>query len=169
MVDGQKVPIKRTRLRSGDNREQRLGSYELFQRDGPLQHGVWDKMMRGLSTRNYGAVVKDFREAYGVEKSAVSDNFIEASREKVKQLMERPLGELRLCAVLIDGTPMPEGTSFFDESEAWDVIDYLQSLGVRVEDDGVVIAESIAILEYLEERHPTPALMPTDVTASLWE
>ena len=26
IVDGQKVPIKRTRLRSGDNREQRLGS-----------------------------------------------------------------------------------------------------------------------------------------------
>jgi transposase-like protein len=108
VVDGQKVPIKRTRLRSGDNREQRLGSYELFQRDGPLQHGVWDKMMRGLSTRNYGAVVKDFQSAYGIEKSAVSENFIEASREKVKQLMERPLGELRLCAVLIDGTPFKD-------------------------------------------------------------
>ena len=96
VVDGQKVPIKRTRLRSGDNREQRLGSYELFQRDGPLQQGVWDKMMRGLSTRNYGAVVKDFQSAYGIEKSAVSENFIEASREKVKQLMERPLGEPRV-------------------------------------------------------------------------
>src|SRR6202795_5155228 len=108
VVDGQKVPIKRTRLRSGDNREQRLGSYELFQRDGPLQQGVWDKMMRGLSTRNYGAVVKEFQSAYGIEKSAVSENFIEASREKVKQLMERPLGELRLCAVLIDGTPFKD-------------------------------------------------------------
>jgi transposase-like protein len=85
-----------------------LGSYELFQRDGPLQQGVWDKMMRGLSTRNYGAVVKDFQSAYGIEKSAVSENFIEASREKVKQLMERPLGELRLCAVLIDGTPFKD-------------------------------------------------------------
>jgi len=34
----------------------------------------------------------------------VSENSIEASREKVKQLMERPLGELRLCAIVIDGT-----------------------------------------------------------------
>src|ERR1700676_445366 len=108
VVDGQKVPIKRTRLRSGDNREQRLGSYELFQRDGPLQQGVWDKMMRGLSTRNYGPVVKDFANAYGVEKSAVSENFIEASREKLKELMERPLGKLNLCAVLIDGTPFKD-------------------------------------------------------------
>jgi putative transposase len=108
VVDGQKVPIQKTRLRTPDKREQRLGSYELFQRSGPLQAGVWDKMMRGLSTRNYGAVVKDFYNAYGVEKSAVSENFIEASREKVKQLMERPLGELRLCAVLIDGTPFKD-------------------------------------------------------------
>jgi putative transposase len=105
VVDGQKVPLKRTRLRTKENREQRLGSYELFQRSAPLQKSVWDKMMRGLSTRNYGAVVKEFSEAYGIEKSAVSENFIEASRDKVKQLMERPLGELRLCAVLIDGTP----------------------------------------------------------------
>src|SRR5450631_1331560 len=108
VVDGQKVPIQKTRLRTKDKREQRLGSYELFQRSGPLQAGVWDKMMRGLSTRNYGAVVKDFHNAYGVEKSAVSENFIEASREKVKQLMERPLGGLLLCAVLIDGTPFKD-------------------------------------------------------------
>jgi len=53
-------------------------------------------------------VVKDFQSAYGIEKSAVSQNFIEASREKVKQLTERPLGELRLCAVLIDGTPFKD-------------------------------------------------------------
>jgi len=69
---------------------------------------VWDKITRGLSTRNYGPVVKDFANAYGVEKSAVSENFIEASREKLKELMERPLGKLNLCAVLIDGTPFKD-------------------------------------------------------------
>jgi len=47
VIDGQKVPIQRTRLRTKDKREQRLGSYELFQRSGPLEQGVWDKMMRG--------------------------------------------------------------------------------------------------------------------------
>lgn len=108
VVDGQKVPIRRARLRNSENREQRLGSYELFQRSEPMQLGVWDKMMRGLSTRNYGAVVQEFHNAYGIEKSAVSENFIEASREKVKELMERPLGELRLCAIVIDGTPFKD-------------------------------------------------------------
>jgi hypothetical protein len=78
---GQKVPIVRTRVRGKTNGEVKLGNYELFQRSGPLQAAVWDKMMRGLSTRNYGPVVKDFAKAYGVENSAVSENFIEASRE----------------------------------------------------------------------------------------
>jgi transposase-like protein len=108
VVDGQKVPIQRTRVRDKDNREVKLGSYELFQRSGPLEAAVWDKMMRGLSTRNYGPVVKDFASAYGVEKSTVSENFIEASREKLKELMERRLEKLNLCAVLIDGTPFKD-------------------------------------------------------------
>ena len=99
VVDGQKVPIQRTRLRNQEHREQRLGSYELFQRSGAMEHALWDKMMRGLSTRNYGAVVKDFDQAYGVEKSAVSDNFIASSREKLRELLERPLGEDRKSVV----------------------------------------------------------------------
>ena len=94
VVDGQKVPIERTRLRTPENREQRLGSYEMFQRSGPMEHAVWDKLMRGLSTRNYGAVVKDFREAYGVEKSAVSENFIASSREKLQELMGASAGRV---------------------------------------------------------------------------
>lgn len=108
VVDGQKVPIQRTRVRDKANREVKLGSYELFQRSSPLEAAVWEKMMRGLSTRNYGPVVKDFASAYGVEKSAVSENFIEASREKLKALLERPLGDLKLCAVLVDGTPFKD-------------------------------------------------------------
>jgi hypothetical protein len=59
-IDGQKVRRKRERLRTKDIRERRLGSYEMSQRRAPLRDGVWDKMMRGLSTRNCGAVVKEF-------------------------------------------------------------------------------------------------------------
>src|ERR1035438_10330389 len=40
--------------------------------------------MLGLSTRKYGESVREFTEAYGLEKSAVSEHFIEASRAKLK-------------------------------------------------------------------------------------
>jgi len=102
---GQKVPIEQPRVRSTEDKEVRLGSYEMFHRGEPLTETVWEKLMLGLSTRKYGQAVREFTEAYGLEKSAVSQHFIEASRAKLKELMERRLDKLRLCALLIDATP----------------------------------------------------------------
>ena len=105
VVMGQKVPIQRPRVRTTDDKEVRLGSYEMFHRGEPLTETVWEKLMLGLSTRNYGQAIRQFTEAYGLEKSAVSEHFIEASRAKLKKMMERRLDKTRLCALLIDATP----------------------------------------------------------------
>ena len=105
VVMGQKVPVKRPRVRTTEDTEVRLGSYEMFHRGEPLTETVWEKLMLGLSTRKYGQAVRQFTEAYGLEKSAVSEHFIEASRAKLKEMMESRLDKLRLCALLIDATP----------------------------------------------------------------
>jgi transposase-like protein len=105
VVMGQKVPIQRPRVRTIEDKEVRLGSYEMFHRGEPLTETVWEKLMLGLSTRKYGQAVRQFSEAYGLEKSAISEHFIEASREKLKAMMERRLDKLGLCALLIDATP----------------------------------------------------------------
>jgi len=105
VVMGQKVPVKRPRVRTTDDTEVRLGSYEMFHRGEPLTETVWEKLMLGLSTRKYGQAVRQFTEAYGLDKSAVSEHFIEASRAKLKDLMERRLDKTRLCALLVDATP----------------------------------------------------------------
>jgi putative transposase len=105
VVMGQKVAIERPRVRSIEDKEVRLGSYELFHRGEPLTETVWEKLMLGLSTRKYGRAIREFSEAYGIEKSAVSEHFIKASRAKLKQLMERRLDKLRFCALAVDATP----------------------------------------------------------------
>jgi putative transposase len=105
VVMGQKVPIDRPRVRTTDDQEVRLGSYEMFHRGEPLTETVWEKLMLGLSTRKYGRAVREFAEAYGLEKSAISEHFIEASRVKLKEMMERRLDKTPLCALLIDATP----------------------------------------------------------------
>src|SRR5436309_10869983 len=105
VVMGQKVPVERPRVRSTEDREIRLGSYEMFHRGEPLTETVWEKLMLGLSTRKYGQAVREFSEAYGLEKSAISEHFIEASRAKLKDMMEHRLEKRRLCALLIDATP----------------------------------------------------------------
>jgi hypothetical protein len=68
----------------------------MFHRGEPLTETVWEKLMLGLSTRKYGQAVREFTEAYGLEKSAVSEHFIEASRAKLQEMMERRLEKTRL-------------------------------------------------------------------------
>ena len=65
VVMGQKVPIQRPRVRTTDDQEVRLGSYELFHGGEPLTGTVWEKLMLGLSTRKYGQAVREFTAAYG--------------------------------------------------------------------------------------------------------
>jgi len=146
VVDGQKVPIRRTRLRDQHNREQRLGSYELFQRSAPLEGRVWETLLRGLSTRNYGAVVKEFQQAYGIEKSAVSEHFIETSREKLRELLERPLGELRLCAVLLDGTPFRDRQMIVALGIGWDGRKTVLGLREGATENQTVVSELLSDL-----------------------
>ena len=102
VVMGRKVPIQRPRVRATEEKEVRLESYEIFHRGEPLTETLWEKLTLGLSTRKYGQAIRQFSEAYGLEKRAVSEHFIEA---KLKDMMERRLDKMRLCALLIDTTP----------------------------------------------------------------
>lgn len=105
VIDGQKVPIARPRVRSRvHNREIPLGSYEIFQRASLLEESVWHKIMHGLSTRNYKEVIQQFSDAYGVDKSTVSEHFVEASRKKLEVLLTRSLAHLSIDVMMIDGT-----------------------------------------------------------------
>ena len=104
LIDGQRVPIARPRVRQCGGKELPLGTYQLFQRVSPAEETVWSNIMRGLSMRDYKLVLQQFMDAYGLEKSTVSERFVEASRKKLEELMSRSLQHLQICAVLIDGT-----------------------------------------------------------------
>ena len=74
---------RRTRLRSPDNREQRLGSYELFLSDGALgARHVGKSDAGGCGRATTARWWKNSQSAYGIAKSAVSQDFIEASRAR---------------------------------------------------------------------------------------
>ena len=105
VIDGQKVPIDRPRVRSRQhNRELPLGSYELFQRASLMEETVWQKVMFGLTMRSYKEVVQQFADAYGLDKSTTCEHFVEASRQKLKQLMTRSLASVKVLVMMIDGT-----------------------------------------------------------------
>lgn len=106
LVDGQKVPLNRPRVRGKKGGEVKLGSYARFQREPAGEEKFWQDTLRGLSNRQYGKCIRRFQDAYGLEKSAISEKFIDASRQKLRQLLERRLEKLDLLAIMIDGKPV---------------------------------------------------------------
>jgi putative transposase len=104
LIDGQRVPVQKPRLRSRTKKEIPLGSYALFQKSSLLEDTVWQKIMLGLTMRSYKEVVQQFADAYGLEKSTTCEHFVHASRERLKQLMERSLAGLSIVCLFIDGT-----------------------------------------------------------------
>jgi transposase-like protein len=104
LIDGQRVPIQRPRLRSRTRKEVPLGSYEMFQRSSLLGDTVWQKIMLGLTMRSYKEVVQQFADAYGLEKSTTCEHFVQTSRDRLKQLLERSLAGAAIAVMLIDGT-----------------------------------------------------------------
>lgn len=100
---GQKIALERPRVRTREGEEVALESYGHLQQDGRMQRAVRERMVAGLSTRNYRRAVESVLEGYGIEKSSVSRQFVAASAEQLRVLCERRLEERHLVALLIDG------------------------------------------------------------------
>ena len=101
---GRKVAIERPRLRSKDgSREISLSRWNAFAHPHRMQNAVSERILRGVSTRDYAGVLDDLCDGYGIDKSSVSRRWKAASARKLRQLLERPLHELQLCVILIDG------------------------------------------------------------------
>jgi transposase-like protein len=100
---GRKMKVKRPRVRRSDGCEARLETYGKFREGSRIQGDVERRVVRRVSTRNYEGVIDDIQEGYGIKKSSVSRQWKAASAEKVREVMERPLGDLDLLAIMIDG------------------------------------------------------------------
>jgi putative transposase len=103
---GRKVAIERPRVRTRKGREVELDSYARLQHDGRRQRAVREGIVAGLTSRNYRRAVQSVVQGYGIEKSSVSREFVQASAAQLQELCERKLGDLDLVAILIDGIHM---------------------------------------------------------------
>jgi putative transposase len=100
---GQKVAVERPRVRTRQGEEVQLDSYARLQHDGRRQRAVREGIVAGLTSRNYHRAVDSVLQGYGIEKSSVSRQFVQASAAQLKKLCEKKLHDLDLVAILIDG------------------------------------------------------------------
>ncbi len=80
-----------------------LNNYKLL-KDLPVpSEELMEKVILGISQRDYERVSKDCMESFGLSQSNVSRKFIEASAQALKEFQERDLSEKDIIALLIDG------------------------------------------------------------------
>jgi transposase-like protein len=104
-LDGQRISMRRLRARSADG-ELELPSFAFAAGRDPLDRRTWLAIARGVSTRGYRDVVDPPpvpEVGRAISKSAVSRRFVALSTERLRALTERPIGDLDIRAVLIDG------------------------------------------------------------------
>jgi transposase-like protein len=104
---GRKVAVKRPRVRSKDNQEVPLKSYQAFQSEGRMQRAVARKVIRQCSTRNYEGALDDCLDGYGIKRSSVSRHFKVTTTAELKELLERPVPP-DLVALLLDAKYFPK-------------------------------------------------------------
>jgi putative transposase len=66
VLGGQKAPVDRPRLRDKNGKEISLSSYERFQDAGQRTQAVFQRLVCGLSCRNYPRAIETLREGYGI-------------------------------------------------------------------------------------------------------
>jgi putative transposase len=108
-LGGRRVPVSRPRARTADGaREFELETYAHFAARDRLIDVMFERMLAGVSTRRYARtgepVGADTDElARSTSKSAVSREFVSKTRENLIELMSRPLDDLRLAVLMLDG------------------------------------------------------------------
>jgi transposase-like protein len=108
-LGGRRVGVERPRVRTADGEaEVPLATYGHFADRDQLEGVVMERMLSGVSTRKYRRVQEPVGEpveqdARSISKSAVSRTFVQRTRDLLWKLMNRPLADLRLAVMMLDG------------------------------------------------------------------
>ena len=102
VLGGQRMAMDVPRVRD-QQREIPLVSYQRLHRGGTMEEAALLRVLKGLSCREYREAAMAVPEAFGLSSSNVSRQFMRASGQKLKELMERDLSSYDMVAILMDG------------------------------------------------------------------
>jgi transposase-like protein len=104
-LSDRKVRVSKPRLRrkGPQGGEVEVPAYTALRQRSDLGSRMLQILMRGVSTRNYEAVVPEMADTVGVSKSSVSREVIAASAETLRELAERRFDEVDILIIYIDG------------------------------------------------------------------
>jgi transposase-like protein len=108
-LGGRRVPIRRPRVRG--EREIELPSFAWAADRDPLDEATWQSVVRGVTTRGYSGLQPELPEGLSSRsdsRSAISRRFVALSQRKLEECLSRPLSNLELSVVMLDGIAFEE-------------------------------------------------------------
>jgi transposase-like protein len=109
VLGGRKVPIRRPRARTVEG-EVPLPTFQVMAQTDPLDRRVVEQMLVGVATRQYARSLEPLAEVHsrGTSKSAVSRRFVARTQAQLETWQARPLDDLALAVLLLDGVHVGE-------------------------------------------------------------
>lgn len=107
VVGGEKMQVTRPRVRNEDG-EVKLSTLAQLQDQDIFDDEIKNKMIRGVSTRNYEPVVKSWSEKLSISKSSVSRAFVRASKKDLEKINSQDLSAYEFIALMVDGVEIAE-------------------------------------------------------------
>ncbi len=102
-LGGQKLAVERPRVRSKARRQDvPLKTYRAFHDPTRQSQQVYQRLIGGLSSRRYERAVDEMIQGYGVSRSAVSRQRVEATAARLEELLERDLSGFDVRILPID-------------------------------------------------------------------
>ena len=105
-LGGRRIQVRRLRAAAVDGRELALPSFLWAADRDPLDEQTWRAIVAGVSTRKYRATLEPVPDAFterSTLRSAVSRRFVALSQQQLTRCLSRPLSDLDLRVVMIDG------------------------------------------------------------------
>lgn len=126
-LNGQRHPVTVPRVRNLEaNVEVPLESWKGLHGSGVVDEILLNRVLYGISCRNYEAAAESLPGSIGLSKSTISRGFIEASAKQLKEFAERDLSSYDVVTIFLDGKTFAEDTMVI-------------ALGVTVEGEKVVL------------------------------
>jgi transposase-like protein len=108
-LSDQKIPVMVPRVRDrAAHVEIPLMSLEQLQTPRNMDEGLFKRVLKGLSCRDYEECAEAVPEAFGLSASTVSRRYIRASAKKLKELLSRRLDSYDFVVLLLDGKRFAE-------------------------------------------------------------
>ncbi len=99
----QKVRVEVPRVRNVAVRQEvPLESYQAFRKTKVLDHQVLNRLICGISQRQYEQAALCVPETFGIKKSSVSRHFIRTTARKLETFLNRDLSQHDLVAIFIE-------------------------------------------------------------------